>query len=138
MAMPSCGSNNVDDATDARTVMPAVTNMAGSKTSAEVCDDLATAGLSNVVTFSDWVLDFAGSAGDDAGLADKWMQPGANSPDLAACANGWEKHHDYSDADCRMTAMLLLDGLITAENTASDYTGTYLMFVLDAIENADS
>ena len=122
MAMPGCGSNKVDDATDARTAMPAVTNMAGSKTSAEVCDDLATAGLSNVVTFSDWVLDFAGSAGDDAGLSDKWMQPGANTPDLAACANGWEKHHDYSDADCRMTAMLLLDGLITAEKTDSDYT----------------
>jgi len=137
MAMPGCGSNNVDDATDARTAMPAVTNMAGSKTSAEVCDYLATAGLSNVGTFSDWVLDFAGSAGDDAGLSDKWMQPGANSPDLAACANGWEKHHDYSDADCRMTAMLLLDGLITAEKTDSDYTGTYLMFDLDAIENAD-
>ena len=122
MAMPGCGSNKVDDATDARTAMPAVTNMAGSKTSAEVCDDLATAGLSNVVTFSDWVLDFAGYAGDDAGLSDKWMQPGANTPDLAACANGWEKHHDYSDADCRMTAMLLLDGLITAEKTDSDYT----------------
>ena len=35
MAMPGCGSNKVDDATDARTAMPAVTNMAGSKTSAE-------------------------------------------------------------------------------------------------------
>jgi hypothetical protein len=137
MAMSGCGGNNVDDPADARAVMPAVTNMAGSQTSAEVCDDLTAAGLSNVVTFSDWVLDFAGSAGDDAGLSDKWMQPGANSPDLAACANGWEKHHDYSDADCRMTAMLLLDGLITAEKTDSDYTGTYLMFDLDAIENAD-
>ena len=73
--MPGCSADNVDDATDARSVMPAVTNMAGSKTSAEVCDDLNTAGLSNVVTFNDWVLDFAGSAGDGAGLSDKWTQP---------------------------------------------------------------
>ena len=63
MVLPGCSADNVDDATDARSVMPAVTNMAGSQTSAEVCDDLNTAGLSNVVTFNEWVLDFAGSAG---------------------------------------------------------------------------
>ena len=137
LAMPGCSVNNVDDTTDARSVMPAVTNMAGSQTSAEVCDDLNAAGLSNVVAFNDWVMDFAGSAGDDANLSDKWMQPGANTPDLTACANGWEKHHDFSDADCRMTAMLLLDGIITAEKTDSEYTGTYLMFDVDAVESAD-
>ena len=122
---------------DAEAVMPAVSNMAGNQTSAEVCNDLNAAGLSNVVTFYDWILDFAGSAGDAAGLSDKWDKPGANTPDLAACANGWEKHHDYSDTDCRMTAMLLLDGILTAEKTDSEYTGTYLMFDIDAIENAD-
>lgn len=135
-AMPGCSGNNVDDTADARTVMPAMTNMAGNKTSTEVCDDLTAAGLSNVTVFNEWVLDFAGSAGGGAGLSDKWLQPGANTPDLAECANGWEKHHDYSDADCRMTAMLLLDGIITAEKTDSSYTGTYLMFDIDAIENA--
>lgn len=133
----SCGGNSVDDVTDAKAVMPAVTNMGGSKTSTEVCDELTASGLSNVVTFSDWVLDFAGSAGDAAGLSDMWMQPGSNTPDLAACANGWEKHHDYSDADCRMTVMLLLDGIISADKTDTGYSGTYLMFDIDAIENAD-
>ena len=137
IVMAGCSGNNVDDAADARVMMPAVSNMAGSKTSAEVCDGLNAAGLSNVVTFNDWVLDFAGSAGDDASLSDDWMQLGANTPDLAACAAGWEKHHDFSDADCRMTAMLLLDGIISAEKTDSDYNGTYLMFDIDAIENAD-
>ena len=137
LSVPGCSTDNVGDTNDARSVMPAVTNMGGSQTSAEVCDDLNAAGLSNVVTFNDWVLDYAGSAGDGAGLSDKWMQPGANTPDLAACADGWEKHHDFSDADCRMTAMLLLDGIITSEKTDSDYKGTYLMFDIDAIENAD-
>ena len=137
LSVPGCSTDNVGDTNDARSVMPAVTNMGGSQTSAEVCDDLNAAGLSNVVTFNDWVLDYAGSVGDGAGLSDKWMQPGANTPDLAACADGWEKHHDFSDADCRMTAMLLLDGIITSEKTDSDYKGTYLMFDIDAIENAD-
>ncbi|MBQ6389538.1 MAG: DUF4300 family protein [Mogibacterium sp.] len=137
LAMPGCRPQNVDDPSDARTGMPAVTNMAGSNTSEGVCDDLNAAGLSNVDTFNDWVLDFAESAGDGARLSDKWMQPGANTPDLEACADGWEKNHDYSDADCRMTAMLLLDGIITAEKTDSGYNGTYLMFDVDAIENAD-
>lgn len=135
--LTGCNKQNIDEPSDARMMMPAVTNMAGNTTSSEVCDDLNAAGLSNVVTFNDWVLDFAGSAGQDAHLSDKWMQPGATAPDLAACADGWEKHHDYSDADCRMTAMLLLDGIVTAEKTDSEYTGTYLMFDVDAIENTD-
>ena len=58
--LPGCSANNVDDTDDARSVMPAVTNMAGGQTSAEVCDDLNAAGLSNTATFYDWVLDFAG------------------------------------------------------------------------------
>ena len=83
LATSGCSVNNVDDTTDARSVMPAVTNMAGSQTSAEVCNDLNTAGLSNVVTFNEWVLDFAGSAGVAADLSDKWVQPGANTPNIA-------------------------------------------------------
>ena len=128
--------NNVDDPTDARSRLPAVTNMAGETTSAEVCDDLTEAGLANVEVFEEWVLDFADSAGKDAGLTDRWVSPGAFTPDLDACMDGWESSHDYSDADCRMTAFLLLDGLLTAERTDSEYTGTYLMFDVDAIENA--
>lgn len=136
MAFAGCNSNNTDTA-DAEVTMPAVTNMAGNDTSAEVCNALRDAGLSNVAVLYDWILDFAGCAGKDAGLSDEWMQPGANTPDLAACADGWEKQHDFSDSDCRMTAMLLLDGILTAEKTDAEYTGTYLMFDVDAIENVD-
>ena len=51
---------------------------------------------------------------------------------------GWlGKNHDYSDTDCRMTAFLLLDGLLHAESTEADYNGTYLMFDTEAIDNAD-
>ena len=137
IAFAGCTPQNIDDPVDARAMPPAVTNMAGDETASEVCDDLNNAGLSNAATLKEWALDFAESAGKAARLTDKWMQPGANTPDLAACADGWEKYHDYPDADCRMTAMLLLDGLITAEKTDDEYKGTYLMFDVDAIENAD-
>ena len=47
------------------------------------------------------------------------------------------KKSDYSDADCRMTAFLLLDGMLCSESTESNYTGTYLMFDTEAIDNVD-
>ena len=50
---------------------------------------------------------------------------------------GWlGKNHNYSDTDCRMTAFLLLDGLLHAESTEDNYDGTYLMFDMEAIDNA--
>jgi len=137
LAFAGCSSQNNEGTYAAEASMPAVTNMTGRTTASEVCNALNDAGLSNVAVFNDWVLDFADSAGKDSRLTDKWVPPGDNNPDLAACADGWEKHHDFSDADCRMTAMLLLDGLITAEKTDAEYTGTYLMFDVDAIENTD-
>ncbi len=51
--------------------------------------------------------------------------------------DGWEQNHDYSDADCRMTAFLLLDGILRAESTEENYEGTYLMFDTEAIDNVD-
>lgn len=134
-SMTGCAQNNTVDEAETAQSLPAVTNMAGSDTSAEVCNYLTDAGLSNIVVFNEWVLDFAGTAGDDAGLADKWTAPDAIDFDIAKCMDGWESRYDYSDADCRMTAMLLLDGLISAGKTDREYTGTYLMFDVDAIEN---
>ena len=51
--------------------------------------------------------------------------------------DGWEQNHDYSDADCRMTAFLLLDGVLRAESTEDSYEGTYLMFDTEAIDNVE-
>ena len=51
--------------------------------------------------------------------------------------DGWEQNHDYSDADCRMTAFLLLDGILRVESTEENYEGTYLMFDTEAIDNVD-
>lgn len=133
IGLAGCGNDSSEDQTSVE--LPAVTNMAGTVTSAEVSESIKAAGLSNVEVFSDWVQDFAGCAGSDAGLVDAWTDPSSIDPDLAKCMDGWESHYDYSDADCRMTAFLLLDGLISANRTDSSYDGTYLMFDVDAIQN---
>ena len=81
--------------------------------------------------------DFADTAGKNAGLEDNWSDPGKMKADIGKCMDSWEQNHDYSDADCRMTAFLLLDGVLRAESTEDSYEGTYLMFDTEAIDNVD-
>lgn len=117
--------------------LPTATYMGGSNTITEVCDELGSAGASHVDTFKEWVTDFADSAGMNAKLKDTWSDAYKMKADTVKCMDGWEKKHDYSDADCRMTAFLLLDGLLHAQSTEDSYSGTYLMFDTEAIDNVD-
>lgn len=134
MIVSGCG-HDTDDSPSASAELPLSANMSGNVTSSEVCNTLAEAGLSNVVVFNDWVLDFAGAAGTEAGLSDEWIPSGSLQPDISKCMDGWERHYDYSDADCRMTAFLLMDGLITSAKKDTEYDGTQLMFDVDAFNN---
>ena len=117
--------------------MPAATYMGGKDTIAGICEELESAGASHVDTFREWTTDFADTAGKNAGLEDSWSGPGKMKADIGKCMDGWEQNHDYSDADCRMTAFLLLDGVLRAESTEDSYEGTYLMFDKEAIDNVD-
>lgn len=117
--------------------IPVATHMGGSNTITEVCKELESAGASHVDVFQEWVADFADSAGNNAELEDTWADPEKLKADTGKCMDGWEQNHDYSDADCRMTAFLLLDGMLQAESDEGDYKGTYLMFDTDAIDNVD-
>lgn len=117
--------------------IPAATYMGGNDTITGVCKDLDSAGASHVDTFQEWVADFADSAGKNAQLQDAWSDPKELKADVGSCMDGWEQNHDYSDADCRMTAFLLLDGILRAESTEENYEGTYLMFDTEAIDNVD-
>ena len=117
--------------------MPVATYMGGNNTITEVCEELSRAGASHVDTFQEWAADFADSAGKSAELEDVWSNPEKMKADIGKCMDGWEQNHDYSDADCRMTAFLLLDGILHAESTEDNYEGTYLMFDTEAIDNAD-
>ena len=117
--------------------MPAATYMGGKDTIAGICEELESAGASHVDTFREWTTDFADTAGKNAGLEDGWSDPEKMKADIGKCMDGWEQNHDYSDADCRMTAFLLLDGVLRAESTEGSYEGTYLMFDTEAIDNVD-
>ena len=117
--------------------MPTATYMGGNNTITEICRELRSAGASHVDTFQEWVIDFADSAGKDAKLEDTWSDPEKMKADIGKCMDGWEQNHDYSDTDCRMTAFLLLDGLLHAQSTEDSYNGTYLMFDTEAIDNVD-
>lgn len=117
--------------------MPAATYMGGKDTIAGICEELESAGASHVDTFREWTTDFADTAGKNVGLEDSWSDPGKMKADIGKCMDGWEQNHDYSDADCRMTAFLLLDGVLRAESTEDSYEGTYLMFDTEAIDNVD-
>lgn len=117
--------------------IPAATYLGGDNTLAEVRKELNAAGVSHVDTFEEWVSDFANTAGKKAKLEDTWSEPEKLNADISKCMDGWEDHHDFSDANCRMTAFLLLDGLLKADSTEENYQGTYLMFDTEAIDGVE-
>ena len=80
----------------------------------QVCEILNEAGLSNVDVFEKWVKESASGASEKA-----------------------SEMSGFTDADCRMTVMLLAGELIKYDSVEQDYNGTYLMFDMDAIENKD-
>lgn len=77
-----------------------------------VCDVLKEAGLENVDTFEKWVKTYNS-------VADK--------------IKGKE---GFADADCRMTAMLLMGDEVEFRTVLDEYEGDILMFDLDVIENS--
>lgn len=76
-----------------------------------VCEVLKDRGLSNVDTFEQWV--------------EGYLNGDAESGDSSG----------FTDADCRMTVMLLAGDSISSNSVEEAYDGTYLMFDVEAIEN---
>ena len=103
----------------------------------EVCATLEKNGLKNINTYKAWVKDFSDTSAKNTKLPRLWIALSELEGDLYACADGWERAHDDSDANCRMTAMLLMDDLLKIDHPQKAYEGTYLMMDMDAIENTD-
>lgn len=80
----------------------------------EVCGILKDAGLSNTGVFEEWVR---------TGTSD-------NASD--------EEGSGFTDADCRMTVMLLAGDIIRYDSVEDNYSGDYLMFDLNLIENDEA
>jgi len=89
------------------------TSMITEKEVSKVGDTLRAAGLSNVDMFETWVYEYLENKNED-------FQSNA-----------------YSDADCRMTAVLLLDDQISCDG-AEEYKGDYLMVDVDKMQNDDT
>lgn len=81
----------------------------------QVCEILNEAGLSNVDVFESWVRDSASPVSENE-----------------------SETSGFSDADCRMTVILLAGDLIKYDSVEEGYDGTYLMFDVEAIENNDA
>ncbi len=103
----------------------------------EVCTALENSGLKNTDVYKEWAKDFSDTSAKKTELPKNWLKLGDLKGDLYACADYWEKSHNYSDANCRMTAMLLMGDLLRVDKPEKEYNGTYLMMDVDAIENTD-
>ena len=103
----------------------------------EICGALQKNGLSNTDIFKEWVMDFAETSAAKTNLPKQWVNLSDLQGDTFACADHWEKTHEYSDVNCRMTAMLLMGDKIKIDHPKRTYDGTYLMMDVDAIENVD-
>lgn len=80
----------------------------------EVSGIMEKAGLSNIDVFKSWVSKSAAGSSEESD------------------SNG------FTDADCRMTVMLLAGDSMGYESVNDNYEGTYLMFDIDAIENNEA
>lgn len=114
-----------------------VTEMGDSATLNEVREELENAGLSNTDEFYSWVKDFAHVVEKKGNLTKEWVSPLDIQSDIYACMDSWEDKYNYSDADCRITAFLLLDGILKANKTEQEYSGSYLAFDVDALETVE-
>lgn len=98
---------------------------------------LQNAQLSNVDTFFSWVKDFNGTMKEDVGLVEKWTPLKDLNYDTTykndEMAIAWdETHEQQGDANSRIAAFLLMDGLIEAPEY-EEY-GSYILMDMEQIE----
>lgn len=116
--------------------LPSASYLIDNNSIEEIHNLIDDSGLENTEEFTKWAEDFAATSGKKAKLSRGWHSPDKLKGYLYSCAEFWEKTHNYSDANCRITAMLLTGDLIKVGKKSKNYSGTYLMMDLDAIENA--
>jgi len=89
--------------------------------------------LSNIELLFSWLEDF--NKEEDSGCGIKgWNKWDTFSYNEGLCTERYEKTHEISDGDCRITAFSLLQNLLKIEKSKSEY-GSYLMFDIDVLDN---
>lgn len=88
--------------------------------------------VSNVDTFISWLEDYNKDDDKNCGMKD-WIKTSDLVYDDVACVERYEKNHDVSDGNCRLTAFTLISDLLSINKTLKN-NGTYLMLDDDVLE----
>ena len=92
--------------------------------------------LSNVDLFFKWVDDYNKEEDLGCGLKD-WNKTNSFVYNDMNCSDRYEKNHEISVGNCRITAYALLQNKINMNTIENEY-GTYLMFDMDVLENNEN
>ncbi|MEG1060330.1 MAG: DUF4300 family protein [Oscillospiraceae bacterium] len=112
------------------------TNLVADKEKNELKEIMKDASLSNTDIFFKWAEDYNSSMDKSSGLVQGWSPISESSYKEDVLSASWDNTHvGETDANCRLTAFLLMQNLIKS-NPMSDY-GTYLMMDVDEIEKND-
>ena len=90
--------------------------------------------VSNIDTFIKLVNDFNKEKDKGCGITKNFIKTNKLFYNEAKCTKRYEKNHDISDGNCRITAYLLLENILKIEKEIKDY-GSYLMFDMDVLDN---
>lgn len=89
--------------------------------------------LSNIDLFFNLLDDYNKEEDLGCNLND-YMETSKVNYDEVKCIDRYEKNHEVSDGNCRLTAFALIQGKLKIKEKQQNY-GTYLMFDLDVLEN---
>lgn len=108
-------------------------NLVNNKDKVELKKILEENNISNIDKFFSLVDNFNKEKDMGCGIKD-WDKTNKFKYDEIACANRYEKNHDISDGNCRLTAFSLIENKINIKDKSDNY-GSYLMFDIDVLEN---
>lgn len=91
--------------------------------------------ISNGDKFISWVKDYNKQKDSGCGIK-TWNKTKNFSYDDMSCIQRYEKTHDVSDGNCRITAYTLIDSIVDVKKTINEH-GDYLMLDFDVLETND-
>lgn len=136
-SLMGCGDTSASDSSG-RTESIVYTNMADEASKKEVIDALKEHGISEkqADTLSSWIDDFNErvSSGQVVGSFTEMEETGADYSDMAVEIKEDENGEILPEANCRLSAYLLIKNQLETNGTTLD-DDTFLMFDIEAIDN---
>ena len=138
LVVPGCkkSNNDIKEKESYKLEVGKSTNLVDVKDREEIIKILKENDIANVDLLSSWLDDFNKEEDMECGLKN-WSDTSSFAYNDGKCADRYEKNHELSDGNCRLTAFTLMHNRLSFSNKKSDY-GPYLMFDIDVLENNDS